>query len=86
MERILTQSSNSVLANAGISDTFIQTLTSDTLLGADDGELFIEERQTEGLVWDNGRLKTANYDTVRGFGIRAVSGEAAGYAHSGELN
>ena len=74
-----------VLGTAGIDDSFIQSLTADALLGADDGELFVEDRQTEGLVWDNGRLKTANFDSVQGFGIRAVAGEVAGFAHSGEL-
>ncbi len=81
----MTKLSQSVLADTSINDSFVQKLTSDALFGADDGELFIENRQTEGLVWDNGRLKTANYDSAQGFGIRAVAGEAAGYAHSGEL-
>ena len=81
----MTNFSNRVLANAGIDDSFVKVLTTEALHGADDGELFIEERQTEGLVWDNERLKTANFDSLQGFGIRAVAGEAAGYAHSGEL-
>ncbi len=54
--------------------------------GADDGELFLEYHQSEGLVFDNGRLKQANFDTAQGFGLRAVAGEAAGYAHSGEIS
>lgn len=59
----------------------------DTALGhADDGELFLECRQSESLVFDNGRLRAANYDTTQGFGLRAVAGEAAGYAHSGEIS
>ena len=37
-------------------------------------------------MFDNGRLKTANYSTDQGFGLRAVAGEAAGYAHSSELS
>jgi TldD protein len=54
--------------------------------GADDGELYVEHREGEALVFDNGRLKTANFNTDRGFGLRAVAGEATGYAHSGELS
>ena len=42
--------------------------------------------QSEGLVFDNGRLKAASFDTNQGFGLRAVAGEAAGYAHSGEIS
>ncbi|MBP7001492.1 metalloprotease TldD [Amaricoccus sp.] len=54
--------------------------------GADDGELFLERRRSEGLVFDDGRLKTASYDAAEGFGLRAVRGETAGYAHSTEIS
>lgn len=54
--------------------------------GADDGELFLERRRSEGLVYDDGRLKTASYDASEGFGLRAVRGEVAGYAHSTEIS
>src|SRR3954453_19419155 len=54
--------------------------------GADDGELFLEYRQSEVLVFDNGRLKQATYDTAQGFGLRAVKGEAVGYAHASDLS
>src|SRR6266581_6610371 len=54
--------------------------------GADDGELFLEYRQTEALVFDNGRLKQATFDTTQGFGLRAVKGEAVGYAHASDLS
>ena len=54
--------------------------------GADDGELFVERRRSESLVFDDGRLKSASYDASEGFGLRAVRGEVAGYAHSTELS
>ena len=54
--------------------------------GADDGELFVERRRSESLVFDDGRLKSANYDASEGFGLRAVRGEVTGYAHSTELS
>ena len=54
--------------------------------GADDGELFIERRRSEILVFDDGRIKTASYDASEGFGLRAVRGETAGYAHSTEVS
>src|SRR5437764_14607768 len=56
------------------------------LEGADDGELFLEYRQSEALVFDNGRLKQATYDTAQGFGLRAVKGEAVGYAHASDVS
>ena len=54
--------------------------------GADDGELFLERRRSEALVFDDGRLRTASFDAAEGFGLRAVRGEAAGYAHSTEIS
>ncbi|MCG7493162.1 metalloprotease TldD [Thalassobius sp. Cn5-15] len=54
--------------------------------GADDGELFLERRRAEALVFDDGRLKNASYDASEGFGLRAVRGEVTGYAHSTELS
>ena len=54
--------------------------------GADDGELFLERRRSEALVFDDGRLKTASFDASEGFGLRAVRGEVSGYAHSTELS
>ena len=37
-------------------------------------------------MFDDGRLKTASYDASEGFGLRAVNGETAGYAHSTEIS
>src|SRR5690606_40390828 len=64
----------------------LRSIVADTISGADDGELFLEYREGEALVFDNGRLKTANFNTDQGFGLRAVAGEATGYAHSSELS
>ncbi len=54
--------------------------------GADDGELFLERRRSEALVFDDGRLRNASYDASEGFGLRAIRGEVAGYAHSTEIS
>lgn len=58
----------------------------EAVAGADDGELFFERRRAESLVFDDGRVKTASYDAGQGFGLRAVRGEVAGYAHSSEIS
>ena len=42
------------------------------LNGAEDGELFLERSRSESLVLDDGRVKTASYDLVRG--IRPACG------------
>ena len=54
--------------------------------GSDDGELFVERGTSEALVFDDGRLKTASFDTTRGFGLRCVAGETTGFAQSSEMS
>ncbi|MEM6375025.1 MAG: metallopeptidase TldD-related protein [Pseudomonadota bacterium] len=54
--------------------------------GADDGEIFFERRRAEQLLFDDGCVKTASYDASEGFGLRAVRGEVAGYAHSSDIS
>ena len=44
--------------------------------GCEDGELFLEYRESEAISIDDGRIRSASYDATRGFGLRAVSGEA----------
>jgi TldD protein len=61
-------------------------LTEDALANADDGELFLEYRQSENLVFDDGQLRTASFDVHHGFGLRAISGEASAYAHSADIS
>jgi len=63
-----------------------EALVADTLRGAEDGELFLERRQTENLVWDDGKLRSASFDESQGFGLRAVRGETAAYAHATDLS
>jgi TldD protein len=82
----MTDTAIDLLATGDLDEATARAMLGEALTGADDGELFLEYRQTEGLVFDNGRLKAANYDTSQGFGLRAVAGEAAGYAHSGEIS
>jgi len=71
---------------AGLDRNRVEALVDDALGGADDGELFLEYRQSESLSFDDGCLKSASFDTSQGFGLRAVAEEAAGYAHSSELS
>ncbi|MGB3501951.1 MAG: metalloprotease TldD [Mesorhizobium sp.] len=75
----------SLLNQFDISDEAVRQIVRDAVTGADDGELFLEHSQLEALTIDNGLLKTASYATDQGFGLRAVAGEAVGYAHAGEF-
>ena len=63
-----------------------QSELDEALRGADDGELFVERSASESLTFDDGRLKTASFDTSRGFGLRCVAGETSGFAQSTELS
>src|SRR6201989_181014 len=76
----------SLLDRAGLDKVRVGKLIDRGLEGADDGELFLEYKQSEMLVFDNGRLKQATYDTNQGFGLRAVKDEAVGYAHASDLS
>ncbi|MFN6978494.1 MAG: TldD/PmbA family protein, partial [Gemmobacter sp.] len=58
----------------------------DALRGAEDGELFLERRRSEVISLDDGRIRTASFDASEGFGLRAVKGDVAGYAHSTEIS
>src|SRR6202158_4684817 len=82
----MTAPTSSLIDRAGLNRVRIGQLLARGLEGADDGELFLEYRQSEVLVFDNGRLKQASYDTSQGFGLRAVKDEAVGYAHASDLS
>src|ERR1700704_6094786 len=75
-----------LLDRAGLDKVRVGKLIDRGLEGADDGELFLEYKQSEMLVFDNGRLKQATYDTNQGFGLRAVKDEAVGYAHASDMS
>jgi TldD protein len=76
----------SLIERAGLDRDDVRKEIVRGLSGADDGELFMEYRQSEGLAFDNGRLKQATYDTAQGFGLRAVKDDAVGYAHSSDMS
>jgi TldD protein len=63
-----------------------ERLTAEAARGAEDGELFLEHRESEAISLEDGRIRSASFDATRGFGLRSVAGEAAGYAHAAELS
>jgi TldD protein len=73
-------------ADAALDRDAAERITRDALQGSDDGELFLEYRETESLSLEEGRIRAAGFDTQMGFGLRAVLGEETGYAHAGELS
>src|SRR5260370_12819628 len=69
----------------GMNRARIEARVGEALAGMDDGELFLEYSQSESVALDDGKIKSAAFDTAQGFGLRAVSGEATGFAHAAEL-
>jgi len=56
------------------------------LSSCDDGELFLEHSVSEAFGFDDGRLKTASYDSASGFGLRGVTGETTVFAHANDIS
>ena len=56
------------------------------LAGHEDGELYLQYSASEAFGFDDGRLKTADYHTSSGFGLRGVSGETTAFAHATEIS
>jgi TldD protein len=52
----------------------------------DDGELYLQYAASEAFGFDDGRLKTADYHTTSGFGLRGVTGETTAFAHANEIS
>ena len=71
---------------AGMDRTRVERLVGEALAGMDDGELFLEYSLSESIALDDGKIKSASFDTAQGFGLRAISGEATGFAHASELS
>src|SRR5262245_9688825 len=84
--RPMTSPTESLIDRAGLDRNDVRKHLVRGLEGADDGELYLEYAQSEMLLFDNGRLKQATYNTDQGFGLRAVKDEAVGYAHSSDLS
>ncbi|MEO6581057.1 MAG: metalloprotease TldD [Sphingomicrobium sp.] len=52
----------------------------------DDGELYLQYSLSEAFGFDDGRLKTADYNNASGFGLRGVTGETTAFAHANEIS
>ena len=73
-------------AGAALDQDAAARITARALHNSDDGELFLEYRESETISLDDGRIRSAGFDSSLGFGLRAVADEATGYAHAGELS
>jgi len=57
----------------GMDQARVEKIVAEALNGMDDGELFLEYSQSESLTLDDGRIKSASFDTAQGFGLRGIS-------------
>ena len=72
--------------NDGLDPETAKRLTAEALGACDDGELYLQYTASEAFSFDDGRLKTADFNTHAGFGLRGVSGETTAFAHANELS
>jgi TldD protein len=70
----------------GLDPDGARRLAATHLSAHDDGELYLQYAASEAFGFDDGRLKTADYNTSSGFGLRAVSGETTAFAHANEIS
>lgn len=70
----------------GMDERRIEAIVADALRGLDDGELYLQYATSQSFSFDDGRLKAANVDTARGFGLRGVLGETSAFAHSTDMS
>jgi TldD protein len=73
-------------SDAALGQAMASRIVEQALDGSDDGELFLEYRESEQISLDDGRIRAAGFDSSLGFGLRAVAGEATGFAHAGEIS
>ncbi|CAA7616511.1 putative peptidase [Magnetospirillum sp. LM-5] len=82
----VSQAQELFFTRAGMDEDNVAAIVAEALAGTDDGELFLEYRQSESVLMDDRQIKSANFDTTQGFGLRSVVGEAHGYAHGSVLS
>src|SRR5215210_9065669 len=70
----------------GLDPDATRRLTAEALKSCDDGELYLQYIASEAFGFDDGRLKTADFNTQAGFGLRGVAGEMTAFAHANELS
>lgn len=73
-------------ADAALERQVAERIAAEAIGHGDDGELFLEYRESEQLSLEDGRIRSAGFDTSLGFGLRTVADEATGYAHAGEIS
>jgi len=77
-----TQVENRFLGQFKTDEAGLLATVHDALLGADDGELYVEFDETESLVLRDGKIESPCFSPMQGFGLRRVKGTQTGYMKS----
>ena len=82
----MSQAPRDFLYRTGLDPAEASALAARHLAAHDDGELYLQYRVSEAFGFDDGRLKTADYHSASGFGLRGVTGETTAFAHANEIS
>ena len=72
--------------NEGLDFNKIEKIINESLRKADDGELFLEFRQSENFIFDDKKIKNASTSIDKGFGLRSIKNETSAYSHSSDIS
>lgn len=78
----LDQSNKLFFNPANLSPDDVTKIVTDSLNGADGGELYIERAGGEMLVWQDNRLVNSSTADSEGFGLRSIIGDKFAYHHT----
>ncbi|MYD44119.1 MAG: metalloprotease TldD [Gammaproteobacteria bacterium] len=87
MTETAAQAHRDLLELAQLTDDDLSTNV-DTMLSRqiDDAELFIQHSRSESWALEDGKVKDGRFAVSQGVGVRAITGEKTGFAHTNELN
>lgn len=69
-----------------LSKDIAENITKEALQTCEDGELYLEYKESEAVALDDSKIKSSSYDVTQGFGLRGVSGEQTTYSHANEIS
>jgi len=72
--------------NEGLDFNKTEKIINESLRKADDGELFLEFRQSENFIFDDKKIKNASASIDKGFGLRSIKDETSAYSHSSDIS
>ena len=70
----------------GLNFNKTEKIVNESLQKADDGELYLEFKQSESYVYDDKKIKNASVSIDKGFGLRSIKNETSAYSHSSDIS